>query len=116
VSDEGALPHAVNRGGRLFNLLKLTSVIMSSHLYCFRVAMHPKIDSCTETCLIIRNRKPNLASELPSGRGREFTEPFTSALESTTNVDVSCTAPVPRLLYYYEYGDGNGVAIDKFGQ
>ena len=33
----------------------------------------------------MRNRKPNLASELRSGRGREFTEPFTknSAPHST---------------------------------
>ena len=41
VSDEGALPLAVHSGGRLFNLIKVTSVTMSSHLYCPRVAMHP---------------------------------------------------------------------------
>ena len=34
VSDKGALPHAVHSGGRLFNLIKVTSVKMSSHLYC----------------------------------------------------------------------------------
>ena len=41
VSDKGALPHAVHSGGRLFNLIKVTSVTMSSHLCCPCVAMHP---------------------------------------------------------------------------
>ena len=30
----GALPQAVHRGGRLFNLLQLTSAMMTSHHYC----------------------------------------------------------------------------------
>ena len=41
MSDEGALSHAVHSGGRLFNLIKVTSVTMSSHLYCPSVAIHP---------------------------------------------------------------------------
>jgi len=32
--------------------------------------------SCTEQCKIIKNRKPNLASELRSARGRHFTQPI----------------------------------------
>ena len=52
---KGALPHAVHRGGRLFNLIRLTSVTMSSHLYCCHVAMHPKIDSCATVFTYIGN-------------------------------------------------------------
>ena len=56
MSDESALPHQVHSGGRLFDLIKLTSVTMSSHLLLsqnLRVAMHPKIDSCTTKGSII---------------------------------------------------------------
>ena len=46
VSDEDSLPHAVHSGGRLCNLIKVTSVKMSYHLYC-----------CFKTCVRQRTRK-----------------------------------------------------------
>ena len=43
-------------------------------------------------CTIVRNRKPNRASELPSARGQRFTQPFTNnyALHSIYFVKKNC--------------------------
>ena len=43
------------------------------------------LGSYTEPCIIVQNGSPNVASELPSARGRRFLQPFTNkyALEST---------------------------------
>ena len=44
--------------------------------------LHPLVS--TEGSIIIRNMNPTLTSELPSARGRRFTQPFTNnyALQS----------------------------------
>ena len=41
----------------------------------------------TEGCIIIRNKNPNRASELPSAHGRRFTQPFTdnNVLQNTAH-------------------------------